>query len=238
MPPEQAGLRVAGPMYGIEVLRDHVTLQGLLFRNFVSSRAASAVIIGSTGMSTTSGARGRQRQGTFVTGTVVEDCAASNCYVGFRVYLTGRNSIISRCRTRNTVCGIYVSGIDTTIEDCELVNDPGFHTDRLTWDYRFDRCGIRFYNGPEGAVVRRNLIQGFDHAGVHSKGSPGRFVVEHNTIVGIARPFSVDKGFVVRYNVFAEATIPVCQRSQRRVGGGDRLQPVLGTARPDCRHPE
>lgn len=208
LPPEEVGLRMGGPKYGIEVLRDHVTLRGLHFRNFCSSKAASAVMIGGTGLLSSVSAKGRERQGTFVTGTVVEDCFATNCYTGFRVYLSARDSTLRRCRTRDTVCGIYVSGIDTTIEDCVLVNDPGFHRQRLGWDYKYDRCGIRFYSGPEGGVVRRCLIQGFEQAGIHSKGSPGRFLVEHNTFIGMARSFSIDAGFILHHNIFADCTIP------------------------------
>ena len=207
MPPAEAGLRRCGPMYGLEILRDQVTVRGLHFQNFVSVRAASAVIIGGTGMTTVSGP-GRKRQGTFVVGTVVDSCFARHCYLGFRVYVTGRDSLITRCRTRNTVCGVYVSGIDTTVEHGEFSNDAGFHTERLTWDYRYDRCGIRFYNQPEGAVLRHNFIQNFEQAGIHSKGSPGTYVVEHNTIVGISRSFSIDKGFQLRYNIFADNTTP------------------------------
>ena len=207
MPPAEADIRVSGLMYGLQILRDGVTVRGIHFQNFASMRAASAVIVGGVGMTKGNG-EGKQRQGTFVADTVIDSCSARHCYLGFRVYLTGKNTTFTRCKTRNTVCGIYISGLDTRVEHCELINDPGFHTDMLTWDYRYDRCGIRFYNRPEDAVIRHNFIQGFEHAGIHSKGSPGTYVVEYNTIVGIPRSFSIDKGFRVKYNIFADNTVP------------------------------
>ncbi|MBM3861117.1 MAG: hypothetical protein FJ395_15920 [Verrucomicrobia bacterium] len=209
IPPSQAAIRMSSPaLYGFEMLRDNVTVQGLTFQNFVAGRSASGIMIGATGMSVTDSGGGKTRQGTFVANTVIDSCVSRHCCYGFRVYLTGKNTLIARCKTRNCVAGVYVSGLDTTVEHCELINDPDFHTEKLTWDYKFDRCGIRFYNKPGNAVVRCNFIKGFESAGIHSKGSPGTYIVEHNTIVGIPRSFSVDAGFRLRYNIFADNITP------------------------------
>ncbi len=206
--PSGAGLRTnrRGVVSGIRILRDNVTVQGIEFRNFISIRSASGIIIGDTGK-VTSGEKGRGRKGVFTENAVIDSCRTWNCFYGFHVYINSRNALITRCKVRNCSTGIWVSGIDTVVEHCELVNDPDWHSDKLTWDGDSSRRGISFYNGPEDAVIRHNLIKNF-RIGIFSKGSPGRYIVENNTVLNGFNALSPDAGFRVQYNIFAGFDLP------------------------------
>ena len=214
--PAECDIRMSrqGVMYGIQILRDNVTVQDLEFRNFVERRAAAAIIIGSVGLVK---GRGKQRTGTFTANAVIDRCRAWNCYFAYRVYVGGTNARITRCSARNCVTGVWVSGLDTVVEHCELVNDPDWHSHKLTWDREFDRRGVSFYHKPEDAIIRNNFIKGF-RTGIFSKGSPGEYVIEHNTMVDSYCALSPDLGFRVRYNIFAGFGRPF---SSRRAEGAD-----------------
>jgi len=210
MSPVEAGLRMSrrGVMYGIQILRDDVTLRGLEFRNFVERQAAAGVIVGGTGQVK---GRGKERTGDFTANNLVDSCVARNCYFAFRVYVGGKNSRFTRCRARNCVTGVWISGLDTVVEHSRFVNDPDWHSKKLTWDREFDRRGVSFYHKPEDAVIRFNFIKNF-RTGIFSKWSPGRYLIENNTFVNGQTALAPDPGFRMRRNIFAGYRTPFSDR--------------------------
>ena len=192
--PSDMELRMSrGFPFGFQILRDNVTIQRLEFRNFLAGRGAASISIGPN-----LAGRGRNRQGVFTTNTVIDSCQASNCCFGFHVNVGSARALITNCRIRNNNTGLWISGVDTVVEHCNIVNEQGFS---CVGGSPIEQSGMRFYNKPEDAVIRHNLIKNFTF-GITSKGSPGHYVIESNTLVNVSWALQVDLGFKVRYNIF------------------------------------
>jgi len=200
----------SGVSCGLMIYRDHVTVKGIEFRNFCLNNSSSAIRVGDTQVRITYDRKQElaPREGALTAHTVLDSCGASNCFKGFWIYAGGSNSVITRCRTRNTITGIWVSGIDATVENCVIVNDAvGFENTRA---FEGESNGIRMYNGCNRATVRSNLITGF-RIGIFCKNGWGDFFIENNTVlygqsefrgaVCAIRP-NMKKDYHVRRNIF------------------------------------
>ena len=212
--PAAAGIRTSrsGLLYCFIILRDDVTVKGIEFRNFVLNSAGSAMRIGPGGKIDTQ-TEYKDRTETMAANTVIDSCSTWNCHKGLHVYTGSANALLTRCRIRNSVTGVWVSGVDSIVEHCAMVNDPDWLLTKIRGGASpSEQCGVRMYNYCVRATIRGNLIKGF-RAGIHCKNGWGAFAIEHNTVIyglprwkGIVaramRP-NMNKDYHVRYNVFA-----------------------------------
>ena len=160
MPPGDRAIGIGHERFGLSILRPHVTVRNLEFRNFVARGKRSA---------------GIQIRADHVT---VEACSVANASFGFIV--SGDHGAIVGCSARDVGGGIYLDGAGGRVEDCRLFKE---RDDFAIPTYPQDDTGIQFYSPALGGEVRRNLVFGF-RTGVLIKATRHPYSVEHNTLVG------------------------------------------------------
>ena len=183
--PEAGELLMSAHDCGMFVNRPHVTVRGIAFENYlVREKWSTAVDLR-------------------VDHITVEDCTARNCSLGFIV--TGNHNVVRRCTAEDVGGGIYVGGVDATVEDCRLFKTRDSFMVPM---YAQDDTGIQFYSPARGGLVRGNLCVGFG-MGVFLKAHDAPYVVEHNTLVGLGQGLGFgstswhpEQRF--RYNIIAE----------------------------------
>ena len=206
LPPASRNVRISrsGLGGGFQIYRDHVTIKGIEFRNFWLGKSAAIMVGGNSGL------RMNPETGNCETvNAILDSCRASNCHKGFWVYVGGSNTVITHCRARNTIVGIWLSGVDSTVEQCEIVNDPDWLLDKSKGGSDAEKNGIRMYNGCARAIVRNNFITGFP-CGIFAKNCRGEFFIENNTVLygqsrfdgyACAMRSSMAKEYRIRYNI-------------------------------------
>ncbi len=155
---------------GMVILRNHVTLGNLRFRNYFLNHYSGAISIGAV----------RQVE--------VSDCRIENASKGISIAPLAENIRILRNHFRDVGLGIANSGHAITVEDCLLEGASGSFA--ISDISPVLHCAIRLYHPGIGAVVRRNVTAGF-HSGLRIKtavndearaplaSSP--FIIENNT---------------------------------------------------------
>lgn len=220
--PAEADLRMSrkGLAYGFLIVRDSVTIKDIEFRNFILNTAGTPILIG-LGCRFDRENKVTYRKGEMTADTVIDSCVARNCHKGFHVYTGSQNALITGCRMQDSITGVWLSGVDSVVEDCTIVNDPDWLLGKAPDSHRSYEYGVRMYNYCTRATIRRNLIKGFT-GGIHCKNGWGAFHIENNTVLygqtrvdgyGLAMRPNMNKDYHVRYNIFAGFSAPFGDRS-------------------------
>lgn len=174
---QPTGLERSLERFGIYVMRNHVSIQGIHFRNYFFNNYTAAVVIG---VST----------GKIMRDVEIVDCRMENAAKGIRIGPTAEEIRILRCHIRDTGTGINNTGNFITIQDCVIENAMGdFQVHGMIGPLR---CAIRLYHPGRGARVTGNVTAGFTY-GLRIKSGEnnvknedpekGAFIIEHNTFL-------------------------------------------------------
>lgn len=163
LPPDDRVITIGHGDYGLSILRPHVLVRDLEFRNFVARGKWSA---------------GVQLRAAQVT---VTGCSVSNASFGFTV--SGDHCSILRCTARDVGGGVYINGDHGRVEESLFLKARDAFA---IPSYQQDDVGIQFYHPAAGGEVRRNLCVGFNR-GTLIKATRAPYLVERNTFVGSGR---------------------------------------------------
>lgn len=179
--PPPGELRVATVEYGLEITRDHVTVDGLSFRGFGKSYVSAGIGVGFAG----------ETQG-LTDDVVIQNCRAENAYSGFFIRRGAQQVTIRACAIRDVASGINQWGGIATVEDCDIRNDD-FGASAFAFknsDVMTGNTGIWTYYNSTGVHFRNNTIVGFQQGiflktlGPESRTQgDARFIIEHNTLI-------------------------------------------------------
>ena len=180
--PPPGELRVATVEYGLEITRDHVTVDGLSFRGFGKSYVSAAIGVGFAA----------ETQG-LTDNVAIQNCRAENDYSGFFIRSGARHVTIRACAVRNVASGINQRGGIATVENCDIRNDD-FGASAFAFrdsDPMTGNTGILTYYNSVGGHFRDNTIKGFKQ-GIFIKTpvpeealnqGDARFIIENNTLI-------------------------------------------------------
>jgi len=174
-------LRMAMPEYGLEITRDHVTIDGLSFTGFGKSHESAAIAVGFRAES-----QGRTDD------ILIENCHVENSYSGFFIRRGTHRVGIRSCVVRDVASGVNQWGGEAVVEDCDIRNDDfgaspfAFkNSDPMTGNF-----GIWAYRGSTAGHYRGNTIKGFRYGIAIKTGTPdpnasgtASFVIEENTLI-------------------------------------------------------
>lgn len=179
--PPPGELRVSMLEYGLEITRNHVTVDGLSFKGFGKSYVSAGIGVGFVA----------EMQG-LTDNVVIQNCRVENSYSGFYVRRGAQNVTIRSCIIRNVASGINQWGGMAIVDGCDIRNDDfgvsafAFkNSDAMTGD-----TGIRGYYNSAGARYRNNTIKGFE-TGIFIKtldpqfmtGKDATFIIENNSLI-------------------------------------------------------
>lgn len=234
--PPSVELQVATPEYGLEITRNHVTVDGLSFTGFGRSHTSAGIGVGFAA----------ETQG-MTDDVSINNCRVENSYSGFFIRRGSRHVAIRSCVMRNVASGVNQWGGVAVIEGCDIRNDD-FGTGTFAFknsDQMTGGTGIRAYYNSTGGYYRNNTIKGFQYAIFIKTVTPeatspdsGTFIIEDNTLiddaelranfhgenswgVGFVRYwlYGKDKA-VVRRNVIDGFTIPLPKDSNASTSPG------------------
>jgi len=179
--PAPGELRVSNVEYGLEITRDHVTVDGLSFRGFGKSYVSAGIGVGFAA----------ETQG-LTDNVVIQNCRAENAYSGFYIRRGARHVTILSCTIRDVSSGINQWGGIAMVENCDIRNDD-FGTSAFAFknsDAMTGDTGIRAYYNSAGARYRNNTIKGFK-TGIFIKtldprlltGGDATFIIENNSLI-------------------------------------------------------
>ncbi len=152
---------------GLDIERDHVTVEGLAFRNYTGARQARAITVRGSGIT-------------------LRHLQVHNAVRG--IVISGSGVRVEACELRDVGQGISGMGVDLAIADCTIEAATGPFAFPLLNPHL--RNGIRIYHPAVGARVERCTTRGF-WAGLYIKTSPPldpalaerRFDISHNTFL-------------------------------------------------------
>lgn len=196
-PPVEHQIGLSDLDFGIYVRRADVTIAGLRFRDFLATIRSAAIV--------TRGSR-----------TIVKDCRASNCAMGFHARDRAQDAQFRRCHTEDVGTGIYSGGINAVVDQCRLTKTRDAFMVRSELQ---DDCGILIYYPALGGIVRGNLVSGF-YRGTFVKCERSEFVLEHNTyvnnvFVGLAGAYW-GSHYTIRNNIVSGSSNPLYAQTLKK----------------------
>jgi nitrous oxidase accessory protein NosD len=158
--------------FGILVQRPHVTVRGLVFRNFTARDKWSA---------------GVQARADHVS---VEGCQVSNASFGY-TFVADDGALVDSL-AQDVGGGVYLAGKRARVEGSRFLKER----DRFVIPTYFqDDCAIQAYYPAESGTIRGNLTVGFD-TGILIKANPAPWLVEENTLVAAEGEEAGKYGFI------------------------------------------